>query len=139
MITFNTDKEKRLKFDLNVQGIKSQMLEYYIRLSSDTTDFGIKGNLLEDNILEFIIPPLGDIIKESKLDAFNKIKIEVHDKENKYYLKPMEDSIVLEKQPRADVTITEQNDKGIELNLSINEELDNGVKAPKSKIRKFLN
>lgn len=140
MIVFNRDKEKTLKFGLDIKGINSKMLEYYIRLSSDTADFGFKGNLNEDNILEFTIPALGGIIKESEIEGLKSVKIEVHDKENKYYLKPMEDDMKFDEAPRA---VTEKKDekdtkKDININLKIEEELDDDKPAPKSKISRFL-
>jgi|SRR6056297_2231823 len=140
MITFNTTKEKKIKFALDIEGIDSKVLEYYIRLSSDNTDLGFKGNLTEGNILEFTIPALSDIIKESELKDIKNIKIEVHDKENKYYLRPFDDMVEFEHGPKAVTEMKDQQDKNkdIKMKMKMTEELDDNKPAPKSRISKFL-
>lgn len=141
MLVFNRDKEKKIKFSVDLEGIDSSMLEYYIRLSSDNTDYGFKGTE-KNGVLEFTIPALGDIIKESEILKLNSIKIEVHDRENKYYLKPFDDSIKVEEAPKAVTEIKDQEDKKKEVKIVLEKtvELDGDLPAPKSKskISKFL-
>ena len=92
------------------------------------------------NILEFTIPALSDIIKESELKDIKNIKIEVHDKENKYYLRPFDDMVEFEHGPKAVTEMKDQQDKNkdIKMKMKMTEELDDNKPAPKSRISKFL-
>jgi len=137
MINFDTKKEKKIKFALDVEGIDSRLLEYFIRLSSTSTDLGFKGYLADDGILEFTIPPLDDIMKESKLKDIKTVKIEVHDKDNKFYLKPYQDMINID-HGSVSITNIEENNKNIKVKTDIKGDLDDNKKSAKSKFSKFL-
>jgi len=137
MINFDTKKEKKIKFALDVEGIDSRLLEYYIRLSSTSTDLGFKGYLADDGILEFTIPPLDDIMNESKLKDIKTVKIEVHDKDNNFYLKPYQDMINID-HGSVSITNIEENNKNIKVKTDIKGDLDDNKKSTKSKFSKFL-
>jgi len=66
MIIFNRDKEKKITFKMDLSGIERSMLEYHIRLSSNTADYGFKG-VEKNGLLEFTIPALSGILKESEI------------------------------------------------------------------------
>lgn len=110
MIKFDPKKKKTLKFGFQVENIQSNNLEYYIRLSDNKLDYGIKGEVQQNQII-FEIPPLNEIA-EKNIDNLSTIKMEVNSKDNKYYLKPYEDSIEIEKEPG--ITIKEVNEESEE-------------------------
>lgn len=128
MLIFNRDKKKNLSFSVDLEGIDKTMLEYYIRLSSDTTDYGFKG-YEKDGVLEFTIPALGDIIKESEISKLKSIKVEVHDKENRYYLKPFDENIKIEDSPKVVADIKESIDikKDMKVKIGKVEDIDESV------------
>lgn len=140
MLKFNRDKEKKLNFKIDLEGIDKSVLEYYIRLSSGNTDYGFKG--FENNgILEFTIPALSGIIKESEIDKLKSIKIEVHDNNNKYYLRPLDESIEFELAPKVDVKVDLEEDKDFKIKLKKVSEEDKKVDkkdTKNTKISKFL-
>jgi len=139
MIIFNRDKEKKITFKMDLSGIERSMLEYHIRLSSNTADYGFKG-VEKNGLLEFTIPALSGILKESEIRNLKSVKIEVNDKENKYYLKPFNDDMKFEVLPSANVVLDLEEDtkKAITVDLKIEEELDNNVPVPKTRISSFL-
>jgi hypothetical protein len=124
---------------MDLTGIDHSMLEYNIRLSSDTADYGFKG-IEKDGLLEFTIPALSDIIKESEMKKLKSVKIEVNDKENKYYLKPFNADMKFEVLPKASVSINIEEDikKEIKIDLKKEDEQDNNVPVPKTRISNFL-
>ena len=140
MLTFNKHKEKKINFQIELDGIDSGVLEYFIRLSTDSADYGFKGSE-KNGILEFTIPPMIDILKESEIVKLKSIKIEVHDKENKYYLKPFDEIIEFESAPKAITQIKEVEDKKkpISILLKKTDDKNDGIDVPKTKFSKFLN
>lgn len=140
MIIFDRDKEKKLTFKMDLSGIESSMLECHIRLSSKTADYGFKG-VQKNGLLEFTIPALSGIIKESEIKELNSIKIEFNDKENKYYLKPFVDDMRFDPRPTASLehSLEEDIKKTIDIKLEKKEELDDKKPVPKTKISKIFN
>lgn len=140
MLTFNKHKEKKINFQIELDGIESNVLEYFIRLSTDSADYGFKGSE-KNGVLEFTIPPMIDILKESEIAKLKSIKIEVHDRENKYYLKPFDEIIEFESAPNAVTQIKEVEDKkkSISILLKKTDDKNDGVDTPKTKFSKFLN
>lgn len=140
MIIFDRDKEKKLTFKMDLSGIDSSMLECHIRLSSKTVDYGFKG-IQKNGLLEFTIPALSDIIKESEIKELKSLKIEFNDKENKYYLKPFVDDMRFDPRPSANLAVSIEEDvkKPISIELKKEEELDNKIPVPKTKISKIFN
>ena len=106
MIKFNPRKSKKLSFGYQAENVDPNNLEYYIRLSDGKIDYGIKGEKSGKELV-FQIPPLNEFA-EKNIDELNTIKMEVHDKSNKYYLKPFEDSVEIEKEPEVDVNFNEE-------------------------------
>lgn len=109
MIKFNPSKTKKLSFGYQAENIQPSNLEYYIRLTDGKIDYGIKGEQ-KGNELVFEIPPLNEFI-EKNIDNLSTIKMEVNSKDNKYYLKPFEDSIEIEKEPEMNVEVNEEGEK----------------------------
>ena len=126
---------------MDLSGIDSSMLECHIRLSTDLADYGFKGTQ-KNGLLEFTIPALNGIIKESEIKQLKSIKVEVNDKENKYYLKPFMDDMRVESSipltTTANIELDEDIKKPISIIMSKKEELDNNVPIPKTKISKIF-
>ena len=151
MIKFDPSKEKNLKFNIEVQGIDPSLLEYNIRLSNNKIDYGFKG-INENGTIKFAIPPLNEIVKEDILESIDKIKMEVNDKNNKYYLKPFEDSIKIQNNLKVEAQLSEEETKDkedipiVEANLSEEEEtkiekeqvIEQRPSKKSSKFKKFL-
>jgi len=137
MLKFNRDKKKEIKFKVELEGIDSNLLEYYIRLSSDTTDYGFKG-IDNNGILEFTIPALGGLLTESEIKNLKSVKIEVHDKKNRYYLSPYQDEISFENMPYANIKIDEQKDTKKEININLKDTKTNEPVKSSSKLHGFL-
>ena len=97
MIKIDPNKKKNLSFSVNVEGIEPQLLEYNLRLSSGNIDYGFKGQNNNGEI-SFSLPPLKEVVNQDNISNISTIKLEVHDKNNKYYLKPFEDQVKIDKQ-----------------------------------------
>jgi len=111
MITFDPYKQKNMTFKIEVQGISLDLLECRLRLSDNTIDYGFKGEIEEDKIT-FSIPPLKSIINEENLNSIKNIKLEVNDKNGKYYLKPFEDTVEIKlSSPKIAATVFEEKDE----------------------------
>lgn len=137
MLKFNRDKKKDIKFKMEIEGIESNLLEYYIRLSSDNMDYGFKGH---DNngVLEFSIPALGGLLTEAEIKGLKSVKIEVHDKENKYYLSPYQDEVGFDTKPGARIKMDEEKDTKRELKVDLRDIDTNEPVKTSSKIGGFL-
>ncbi len=137
MLKFNRDKKKNIKFNMELDGIESEMLEYYIRLSSDNMDYGFQGNV-KNGILEFNIPALGGLLTEKEIKNLKSVKIEVHDKQNKYYLSPYQDEVSFEKAPSGKVKMNEEIDTKKDINLQLNDPETNEPVKSSTKLSGFL-
>jgi len=137
MLKFNRDKKKQIKFKMEIEGIESNLLEYYIRLSGETVDYGFKGSAA-GGILEFNIPALGGLLTETEIRGLKAVKIEVHDKQNKYYLCPYQDEINFENAPKAIAKMDEEKDTKREIEVTLKDiDTDEPVKTS-SKLGGFL-
>jgi len=135
MLKFDRNKKKKIKFAMELDGIDGNLLEYYIRLSSSKMDYGFKG-VNNNNILEFEIPALGVLLTETELNDLSNVKIEVHDKQNQYYLLPYQDEIEFEQKPVINTKIDEQVDTKVKLEIKL---IDTDEKVKKeSKLSKFI-
>ena len=69
------------------------------------------------------------------MENVNKVKLEVNDRNNKYYLKPFEDTIKIKNDPVVDVSIHENIDESVEddvkVDVMIKEEKDIKVEPKK--------
>jgi hypothetical protein len=153
MIKFDPYKEKKINFTFTVQGIDPNLLEYNLRISTGNIDYGFKGTNKNGTIL-FNVPPLNEVMNIDVINSLNIIKLEVNDKNNKYYLKPFEDHIKIEKTLTMEAEINEEEQEKEDLfsiDVELNEVYDNkDVKVdkkekkedkktvkPKKKISKF--
>ena len=109
MIKFNTSKEKTLKFDITVEGISPSVLTYTLRLSENNVDYGFPGKIKNGEVV-VTIPPLNTIMKQDRINELKKVKLEIHDAGKSYYMKPFEDTILIEKEPTLELKIKEDND-----------------------------
>ncbi len=107
MIKLNPYRERKLGFNITVEGIDPQILEYNLRLSTGNVDYGFKGEY-DNGKVKFTIPPLNEVVHEEIIRKIQSIKLEANDKNNKYYLKPFEDNDVrIQMQPQVEATLTE--------------------------------
>lgn len=136
MIVFDPNKTKTMSFDVEVKNISPELLEYNLRLFNEQIHYGFKGKVKHGSIT-FEIPPLGDVISPDLLENINGIKLEVNDRNNKYYLKPFEDSIKIEIDPSVTVSMHENIDEtvknDIKIDVVIKEETDIKPIKPKKK------
>lgn len=146
MIKIDPNKTKILKFKVNVEGIDPQVLEYNLRLSDGNIDYGFKGNNKNGDI-SFTIPPLKEVISSSNIKTLKEIKLEVNDKNNKYYLKPFEDEVKIEEELKVEAKLYKDNtvreDRELKVSASISEEKDEEKKIENkqkktTKLGKFL-
>lgn len=144
MIKIDPNKKKTLSFSVNVEGIDPQLLEYNLRLSSGNIDYGFKG-VNNNGEISFSLPPLKEVVNSSNIENINNIKLEVHDKNNKYYLKPFEDNVKIDKQLKIEATLSEEKyiseENEFKVNASIKEDTDKEEEKsqqPKSKFGNFL-
>ena len=136
MIKFDPNKNKNISFNINVQGIDPSMLEYNLRLSNGQVDYGFKGDNRNGEI-QFNIPALNEIVGSDVLYELNTVKLEVHDKNNKYYLKPFQDEIKIKEDVKVEVeNLEEKSEEGSEseftVDASLNETQDN-IPSPQDK------
>jgi len=145
MLTFDPNKEKNLSFSISVQGIDPSILEYNLRLSNGNIDYGFKGKNNNGEVT-FSIPPLQEVVNNNVLYDLSSVKLEVHDQNNKYYLKPFQDEVKIKKEMKVEAKLAEENDdkSTFSVNASLNEDNDNSDKQekvnpkPKSKFGSFL-
>lgn len=146
MIKIDPNKKKTLNFSVNVEGIDPQLLEYNLRLSSGNVDYGFKGTNNNGEI-SFSLPPLKEVVNSSNIENINSIKLEVHDRNNKYYLKPFEDNVKIDKQLKVEATLSEEKsvseENKFKVDASIKEDVDKEEEQkkpqqPKSKFGNFL-
>lgn len=138
MIKIDPNKEKKLNFAVEIQGIDPNFLEYNLRLSNGNIDYGFKG-INENGNIKFTVPPLNDIINNS--DSITKIKLEVNDRNNKYYLKSFEDEVKIEKQIKIEAKLSEELDidKSVpSVKASLNEEEIEEKVIKNTKFSKFI-
>ncbi|MHA1738589.1 MAG: hypothetical protein ACTSWD_08380 [Candidatus Heimdallarchaeota archaeon] len=137
MLKFNRDKKKLIKFKMEIEGIESNLLEYYIRLSGDLIDYGFKGSAA-GGVLEFNIPALGGLLTETEIKNLKSVKIEVHDKQNKYYLCPFMDEVIFETAPKAIAKMDEEKDIKRDIKINLKDIKTNEPVKTSSKLSGFL-
>ena len=127
MIKFDPNKEKKINFTVNVQGIDPEILEYNIRLSTGKVDYGFKGSN-NNGKLSFVIPPLNEVINSDLINSLNTIRIEVNDLNNKYYLKPFEDHVKIDQSLKMEAQLSEEEniskEKVPDVDIELNEDED---------------
>jgi hypothetical protein len=88
------------------------------------------------------LPPLKEVVNQDNISNISTIKLEVHDKNNKYYLKPFEDQVKIDKQLKVEATLSEEKniseENEFKVNASIKENVDSEETKEKSKFGKFL-
>jgi hypothetical protein len=141
MVTFDPNKKKNLSFSISVQGIDPSILEYNLRLSNGSVDYGFKGKNNNGEVM-FSIPPLQEVINKDVLHNLNEIKLEVNDKNNKYYLKPFENEIKIKKEMKVETKLEKEKEKETETNefsvdVSLNEDDNKEAerKKPNTKLK----
>lgn len=143
MIKIDPNKTKTIKFRVDVQGIDPRILEYNLRLSTGNIDYGFKG-VNENGEISFNIPPLKEVVNNDNIQSIKEIKLEVHDKNNKYYLKPYEDEVKIENELKVEAKLfedkNESKEKEFTVSASISEEKEETIETPKkkSKIREIF-
>lgn len=142
MIKINPSKEKTLTFSLEVEGIDPKLLKYTLRLTEGTVEYGFKGENKNGEVV-VTIPPLSSIVKMDKIDKIDTIKLEIHDSNNKYFMMPFEDTVLIEKEPVLMVTMTEEKEEAVEskIQVRIKSDSDKTVAKPvktNSRISRFL-
>ena len=127
MILFDPNKTKTISFDIEVKGINPDLLEYNIRLFNEKINWGFKGKSKNGSIV-FEIPPLSAVIRSDLLEQIDGIRLEVNDRNNKYYLKPYEDTVKIKVEPVIDVSIHEDIDEDlteeVKIDVVIKEEIN---------------
>ena len=149
MIKFDPYKKKTISFKVAVEGITQDLLEYKLRLSDGKMEYGFKGNVVNDKVT-FTIPPLSEVVMDDKLSNIKEVKLEVNDKEGKYYLKPYMSEAQVVTAPKVNTEMIEESD-GVEESIfsvetSLVEEeteeketkIEPVTKKSKSKISEFL-
>jgi hypothetical protein len=134
MIKIDPNKQKNIKFKIIVEGIDPQLLEYNLRLSNGNIDYGFKGKG-DGREVSFTIPALNEVVKYEVLESLNKVKLEVNDGNNKYYLRPFEDELKIQKNLKVEAQLSEEeeiDDTDIpKINASISEDKDEYVENNK--------
>ena len=149
MLTFNPNKQKNISFSINVEGIDPTLLEYNLRLSNNVLDLGFKGYKAKNGEIVFEIPPLKNITEADIFKSLKTAKLEVNDKNNKYYLKPFEDNVTIKEEVKVVAKVQEEQEltekDSFSVSASINEINDDVtpiIKTPipkkSSKFGKFL-
>lgn len=149
MIKFDPYKKKTISFKVAVEGITQDLLEYKLRLSDGKMEYGFKGTVVNDKVT-FTIPPLSEVVMDDKLSNIKEVKLEVNDKEGKYYLKPYMSEAQVVTAPKVNTEMIEESD-GVEESIfsvetSLVEEeteekepkIEPVTKKSKSKISEFL-
>lgn len=83
---------------------------------------------------------MSTIANEDKIGDINKIKLEVHDNNNKYFMMPFQDVVLIETDPVVSVKMTEEKDELVEEEIQVKLLGDEDGKPIKrnSRISKFL-
>lgn len=148
MIKFDPYKKKTISFKVAVEGITQDLLEYKLRLSDGKMEYGFKGTVVNDKVT-FTIPPLSEVVMDDKLSNIKEVKLEVNDKEGKYYLNPYMSEAQVVTPPKVNTEMIEESD-GVEESIfsvetSLEEETEEKetkiepvTKKSKSKISEFL-
>jgi hypothetical protein len=109
MLSFYKNKQKKLSFDILLEGADINSLEFYFRLFDGKKNYGIKGELDEHNKIVFDIPPLTELINEENIKDSYEAKLEVVSN-SKYYLLPFQDEVRIKKEPKISVSVFEEKE-----------------------------
>jgi len=118
MITINPNKEKTLTFSLTVEGINPKSLTYTLRLSENGRDYGFIGENNNGDVT-VKIPPLTNILNKDRINNISRVRLDIHDNENKYFMMPFEDTVLIEKEPVLSVVMTEEKEGITENKVSV--------------------
>jgi len=145
MIKLNPNKTKTLTFDISVTGIDPSLLEYNLRFTENGIDYGFAG-VNKNGEVKVIIPPLSSIIQEDRINEIKKVRLEIHDSSNKYFMMPYEDTVVIEREPTFSISLKEEEEEIMESKIAVHikEDVDTIIEKKtdkpktKSKLSKFL-
>ena len=134
MIKLNPDKEKTITFDLTVEGVDPKLLTYTLRLTENGIDYGFRG-INNNGEIKVVIPPLNSVLNRDHINELKSIKLEVTGLDNKYYMKPYEDTVIIEQEPSVNISIKNEEEKIDEktINVTVKDDNDNVVEKKKCK------
>jgi hypothetical protein len=139
MVKFNVDKLKKLSFEVTMDSVDSVVPHFVIE--SKDIKYLFKGNYNNGRI-EFEIPPLVQFIPKNNINETYNCYMEVI-ANNKYYLKPFADTMIVNKEPNASVKLTEQIDEESivppNVNVVLSEDIEKEISKQKtSNFTKFV-
>ena len=121
MVKLKQHKNKILNFDLVIEGIKKDKLDFTFRIFAEGIEYGIPGEFIDDKV-RVTIPPVDNFMKNRQGDIF-EAKLEVTG-DGKYYMKPWSDKIQIISEPKIEAKVTEieDNEKLFEVKAQVSEE-----------------
>lgn len=132
MLIFNASKNKKIQMAIESQGISSDKLKFTFTIDTGTVSYGFPC-LFNEGRVEVDIPPLLDVIKDLKAGTYNA-RLDVTG-EDKYYLKPFDESVVIKFEPTIKKVEIEDNDVQESIGVMVSKliEVDNEPE-PKEKL-----
>ena len=125
MLIFNADKNKKLQMAIESTGIGTDKLRFTFTIDTETVQYGFPCMFNEGRV-EVDIPPLQDVIKDLKPGTYTA-RLDVTG-DDKYYLKPFDESIIIKQAPQikkvdiSDVDVNESIKIAITNLLEVNED-----------------
>lgn len=108
MLKLDTNNKKKLKFDVQISGIDSNLLEGALRLVIEGVEYGFPAKF-SSNSIEVEVPPLTTVVKEIKDDTVANARLDVYG--NGYYINPWKQDILVKKTIKVEATMHQEVEK----------------------------
>lgn len=106
MLKLDTNDKKKLKFDVQIAGIDSNLLEGALRLVIEGVEYGFPATFTSNSI-EISLPALSSVIKELKEDTIAHARLDVYG--NGYYINPWKEEILVKNSVQVRAQFKEEN------------------------------
>ena len=107
MLIFDASKNKKIQMAIESQGISSDKLKFTFTIDTGEVSYGFPCKFNEGRV-DVDVPPLSEIIKDLKSGSY-QARLDVTG-DDKYYLKPFDEQVVVKLQPTIKKIDIQDND-----------------------------
>jgi hypothetical protein len=116
MLIFNADKNKKIQMAIESSGIDNDKLRFTFVIDTGSVQYGFPCQFNEGRV-SIEVPPLEDVIKDLKPGTYNA-RLDVTG-DDKYYLKPFNESIEIKQAPKIKTSNIDESDISEEVKVAV--------------------
>ena len=104
MFIIDASQISDLDFDVVLEGVGLETLEFWLRMSIDEVSYGFPGDCTKDGKIRVTVPKLEDLVPNLDNNKTYDAKLEIIGLNEHYYLNPWKEKFQIKIKPKAKVT-----------------------------------